>query len=147
MGLSAEYSKRLVGIISKNPKVFVDFMMVDELELPANTEIDCEPQKQGLIVFVSFIIFGLMPLLPYLGGHGKGWDYIFGISIALACVSMFALGVIKGYLTAQNMLLAGVVMLVQGAAGGGISYGIGVAVEKIVTSAAGGGDAFAGNGV
>jgi len=55
-----------VDILKQNKEVWVDTMLTEELKLSLDLE---SPVKNGLVTFVSFIIFGLIPLLPYLIGE------------------------------------------------------------------------------
>eukprot|EP00658_Telonema_sp_P-2_P034601 TRINITY_DN25246_c0_g1_i2.p1 TRINITY_DN25246_c0_g1~~TRINITY_DN25246_c0_g1_i2.p1 ORF type:complete len:125 (+),score=34.34 TRINITY_DN25246_c0_g1_i2:150-524(+) len=122
----------MVSIISKDPKIFVDFMMIEELELLVDVDDKWGPLKQGTVMFLSFVAFGIIPVLAYLGGEGQGTDYVFGISVALTGVSLLLLGALKGYLTSMNMLISALLMLLSGAISGGVSYGVGVLVDFIV---------------
>ncbi|CCD12544.1 unnamed protein product [Trypanosoma congolense IL3000] len=61
-GLSHEDATTIVKIISKDPKLFVDFMMTEELGIIINMDDKHGPKKQGLVMFLSFIIFGTVPL-------------------------------------------------------------------------------------
>jgi len=131
-GLTKEDAITMVSIISKDPKIFVDFMMIEELELLVDVDDKWGPLKQGTVMFLSFIAFGVIPVLAYTGGEGQGTDYIFGISVALTGVSLLLLGALKGYLTSMNMLVSALLMLLSGTISGAVSYGVGVLVEYIV---------------
>lgn len=134
-GLSKEDAKTVVGIISKDPKIFVDFMMVDELGLLVDVDDKYGALKQGLVMFTSFVFFGLIPIYAYLSGKGKGTDYIFGISCGLTAFALLILGATKGFLTSMNVPISALIMLFNGAVSGGASYGIGALVEYIVATA------------
>ena len=131
-GISKEDATTIVSIISKDPKIFVDFMMVEELELLVDVDDKWGPLKQGVVMFISFICFGVIPVLAYVGGVGQGPDYVFGISIALTGVSLMLLGALKGYLTSLNIFVSAFLMLLNGAISGGVSYGVGVLIDYIV---------------
>jgi VIT1/CCC1 family predicted Fe2+/Mn2+ transporter len=135
-GISEEDAITMVDIISKDKKIFVDFMMVDELSILCDVAAEWESAKQGLVMFISFICFGMLPLLAYLGGKGRGTDYVFGISTAIVSMGLLLLGAVKGKLTSMSIPKAAAMMLLNGAISGGASYGVGVFVEHIVGTAA-----------
>jgi VIT1/CCC1 family predicted Fe2+/Mn2+ transporter len=66
-GLSTEDSKTIIDILSKNKKVWVDAMMVEELGMLPEEEED--PVKNAIVTFVSFATFGLVPIFPFIIGE------------------------------------------------------------------------------
>jgi VIT1/CCC1 family predicted Fe2+/Mn2+ transporter len=133
-GFPKDDATALVDIISKDPKRFVDIMMVEELGILVNTQDSWrEPMKQGLVMSLAFIFFGVFPLLAYFGGKGKGLDYVFGIACGVTGVGLLILGSIKGLLTGISVPITAISMLFTGAVSGGVSFGVGVLVTYIVT--------------
>jgi DNA damage-binding protein 1 len=61
----ADDATSIIEIMSRNPKFFVDHMMVEELGLmtPDGEE---SPAKNGFVTFVSFLAFGVVPLIGYI---------------------------------------------------------------------------------
>ena len=112
----------VVDVISKDDKVFVDFMMLQELRLP----VDPDPwglAKQGTAMTCSFVCFGTLPLLAYVGGKGKDAELHFSASCAIVVAALIILGSIKGYLTSMSITRAALTMLFSGAVSGSVSYG------------------------
>lgn len=135
-GHSEEDAKKLVEIYSKDDERFVDVMMVDELGILMDDDDKWGSLKQGAVMFLAFVCFGVCPLLAYLSGKGQGLDYIFGISCAITGVALLILGAMKGMLTNMNPPLTALVMLLNGSISGGVSFGVGVLVSYIVTGEA-----------
>eukprot|EP00758_Cryptobia_borreli_P003055 Tbor_TRINITY_DN3493_c0_g1::TRINITY_DN3493_c0_g1_i1::g.3695::m.3695 len=131
-GLSTEDAKTMVGIISKDHKIFVDFMMVDELGLLVDLSDKYGPLKQGIVMFFSFVIFGMMPLFVYFGGVGKGTDNIFAISVCMTALSLLILGAVKGYIMCSNMVVSALLMLFNGCCSGVVSYAISVGMSNFL---------------
>jgi VIT1/CCC1 family predicted Fe2+/Mn2+ transporter len=131
-GISTEDAVTMVSIISKDPKIFVDFMMIEELELLVDLEDKWGSLKQAIVMFISFVCFGVIPVLAYVGGVGQGADYVFGISVGLTGIALIGLGALKGYLTSMNMIISALLMLFNGSISGGVSYGVGALLEYIV---------------
>eukprot|EP00796_Vickermania_ingenoplastis_P008852 gene8852-6232_t len=128
-GLSREDSTTIVNIISKDHKMFVDFMMIDELGLLVDIEDRSGPRKQGFVMFMSFVIFGMVPLLAYCTGKGQGLDLIFFISCLLTLVSLIVLGAFKGYLVGVSMTWSAAMMALNGAMSGVVSFALGAIIE------------------
>mmetsp|Transcript_75527 Transcript_75527/g.87809 ORF Transcript_75527/g.87809 Transcript_75527/m.87809 type:complete len:302 (-) Transcript_75527:77-982(-) len=132
-GLSEEDAKTMVNIISKDNKIFVDFMMHDELGILCDSDDPMEPLKQGVVMFLSFITFGSVPLLGYaVSMSGDGMDSMFFFSCALTALALLTLGAIKGYLTGMNIPRSSLLMVVNGVISGAVSFGISYFVDALV---------------
>lgn len=131
-GIEEEDARRIVSIISKDPKIFVDFMMVDELKLIVDTDDTWAPVKQGCVMFLSFAGFGIIPLSAYFSGQGKGTDKIFFIAIGLTALALIILGALKGYLAEINMVKSALLMIANGIVAGMVSYTVGLAVHDFL---------------
>eukprot|EP01059_Diplonema_ambulator_P000095 TRINITY_DN1007_c0_g1_i1.p1 TRINITY_DN1007_c0_g1~~TRINITY_DN1007_c0_g1_i1.p1 ORF type:complete len:294 (+),score=116.02 TRINITY_DN1007_c0_g1_i1:55-936(+) len=129
-GFSEEDSKELVNIISKDKKLFVDMMMVEELGLNVDFDDEWGPVKSAIVMFGSFVVFGMVPLFVYL--PQKDGNAVFGIACGVTAVSLFTLGAVRGILTAQFWLKCGLWMLLNGALAAAISYLVGYVVNTIV---------------
>jgi hypothetical protein len=81
----------------KYKEFFIDHMMIQELgmEVP---DPDDSPAKAGLAMFIAFLIFGGLPLYPYIIFALTKWSNQFG-QFAICCVmtviALFALGVMQ----------------------------------------------------
>jgi VIT1/CCC1 family predicted Fe2+/Mn2+ transporter len=138
-GLSKEDATELVEVLAKNKNNFIDTMMVEELGmLPPSP--DESPAMGGLVTFLAFLIFGIIPLLPYVIGEAiaKGTQVpannnaLFGIAIGLVAVALFTLGAVTSKFTIHTWYKAGMYMLIVGAVAAGSSYLIGWGVDSIV---------------
>lgn len=88
---------------------------IEKLKLPAN------PKISGLLIFISYVIAGLVPLAPYLFLTPA---QAMPVSITLALVGLAVLGVVKGKLTKLNTFKSALEVLVIG----GIATSIGIVV-------------------
>ncbi|KAG5501375.1 hypothetical protein JKF63_03187 [Porcisia hertigi] len=132
-GLSFDDAQTIVGIISKDRKMFVDFMMVEELGLLVDLDDAYGPMKQGVVMFFSFLLFGTIPLLAYLPGKGHGTDSVFFVSCFLTLVSLIFLGSVKGYLVGVDMGRSAVLMILNGTISGAVSFMAGRLIEMALT--------------
>ncbi len=131
-GLSEADATTMVDILAKDPKIMVDFMMVDELGLLVDIEDKWGPLKQGVVMFLSFIIFGSVPILPYLSKTGSGLDGTFLTALFITAAALAILGAVKGRLTGLSMVSCALVMLFNGAVSGVVSFLAGLIVQSIV---------------
>jgi VIT1/CCC1 family predicted Fe2+/Mn2+ transporter len=136
-GFPSDDAKLLVSIISKDPKRFVDIMMVEELGIFVDAdETWTGPLKQGAVMFTAFVMFGFFPLFAYFGGKGQGLDWVFGLSCGITGLGLLILGGAKGFLTGMSIPITSVKMLISGVISGGVSFGVGVLMSYIVTGEA-----------
>eukprot|EP01125_Pyxidicula_operculata_P009796 TRINITY_DN3219_c0_g1_i1.p1 TRINITY_DN3219_c0_g1~~TRINITY_DN3219_c0_g1_i1.p1 ORF type:complete len:376 (+),score=89.39 TRINITY_DN3219_c0_g1_i1:81-1208(+) len=139
-GLDEDQAKELVKVLSLNKSNFIDTMMVEELGL-LPVDPDDSPAKAGLVTFCSFIIFGLIPMLPYIVSGIKVaveqtqetdiWGP-FIASCVLTGTTMFLLGAVTSYFSTQTWYQAGGFMFFIGALSALASYFISWAVSAIV---------------
>lgn len=61
-GLTSADANAFVDIMKKYPDFFLDKMMVDELEVMPPEDMS-DLWKEGLVTFLSFVVFGSVPLL------------------------------------------------------------------------------------
>lgn len=74
--------KQVTDKITSNKKVWLKTMLTEELEL--NLDIVGNPIKGAFIMFVSFIIGGVLPILPYLLSRTGFIPIQFSLWIAIA---------------------------------------------------------------
>ena len=130
-GFSEEEANQLVEIISRDDDRLVDRMMSDELGLE---KIEGNPINNALATFISFIIFGAVPLSVYVVGLFVDipLETAYPISILLTSLALFALGATKVLVTGQSPLRSGLEMLLVGGLSAVVAYGIGALLEGLV---------------
>lgn len=97
-GFTQEQAKTLVSIYATNEPYWLEFMMNDELELP-NPE-GANATMMAAITCVSFIGFGLTPLIPYVLFRDS--PDVFLYSIIAAAGAMSFLGLMRWKVTKQH---------------------------------------------
>jgi VIT1/CCC1 family predicted Fe2+/Mn2+ transporter len=123
-GITAPDARQMVETVSRHPKAWVDIMMVEELGIVADEE---SPMKNALITFVSFGVFGFIPLLatilarsvPFLAAN------TFPVSIGLVAVTLFGLGAAKTRVTGRPWLGSGLETLVVGGVTAAAAWAVG----------------------
>eukprot|EP01084_Bolivina_argentea_P291756 501465_1 len=128
-GIEEEDAKEILEIMCKYETFFINHMMLQELDLNPGI-IDDNPLKNGGITFVSFLIFGTIPLLAYLIFYGvdipegdTDWKLI--IAVILTCITLFGMGAVKGHYCNTNVLKSGFFVMLNGTLAAGSAYLIG----------------------
>ena len=123
-GYSAGDAERLVEIQSRDPKRLVDVMMVHELGLLPD---DRPPLSSALATFVSFIVFGALPLMVYFVGLGfpAVRAAAFPVACILTAIALFGLGSAKQLVTARSGIRSGLETLVVGSLAAVVAYAVG----------------------
>ena len=86
--------------------------------------------KDGAVTFVSFVIAGSLPLIPFLFPFVPQEEFL--VSIAATGFALLFVGALRSYVTKQNPLWAGIEMLLVGGFAATIAYGLGWFVEHLV---------------
>jgi VIT1/CCC1 family predicted Fe2+/Mn2+ transporter len=135
-GLGDADAKEVVGILSKpGYRDFTqEFVLVEELgqEVPDDP---LGPLKDGSVTFISFLLFGSLPLWVYVIVYGAKYDNVdgaFGISAAACALSLFALGWTQGSITRQSKWRAGVFMMINGSLASAAAYLVGWGIMQAI---------------
>lgn len=130
-GMSKKDAVKMVELLSKNKKLWVETMMHDELGLMKE---EGSPVKNGLVTFSSFAMFGFVPLVLYVLAEifsfqiTKGFLY----TSVLAGIAMFILGSLKTKLTGKNWIKSGFETLLIGGVAAASAYFIGHLLASII---------------
>lgn len=92
-GYAEEDARTMATLYRKNEAYWVDFMMNHELML-SDPRGD-NPVLTGLATFVSFLFFGVIPLLPFMVAGSAEPSTVFGYSVAGTACALFLLGLLK----------------------------------------------------
>ncbi len=110
-----------VESISMAASEFVSEQTEEDVE---NEKMPASPYLSSLIIFISYVLAGLVPLAPYLFmDHLKAIP----VSIVAALIGLILLGVFKGKITHKSPLRSAIEVFVIG----GVSAAIGIAVGLI----------------
>jgi len=120
-GFEGEELAKVVDKITSNKDVWLKTMLTEELGL--NLEILGSPIKGALVMFGSFLLGGILPIIPYFL-FGTGLLSI-GIAIAVSVSSSFIIGAFKARLAKKNWVKGGLEMAILGTGIALVGYGIG----------------------
>ncbi len=119
-GFSGTDLEMVVKKITSDKKVWLDTMLNEELKL--NLEIVGSPLKSALRMFGSFLIGGILPIIPYFFADG----YVpLLVAIGISLSASFVIGAIKSKLANLSIIKGGLEMAGLGTGIALIGYGIG----------------------
>ncbi|MFT7507808.1 MAG: VIT1/CCC1 family predicted Fe2+/Mn2+ transporter [Acidimicrobiales bacterium] len=113
----------MAGLYRKNPAYWLDFMMNHELEMP--DPMGDNPIYTGLATFVSFLIFGIIPLLPFLFLGGASAGALFLYSIIGTFLALVTLGILKWKVVGAGLRASLFEVVVVGSAAAAVAYFVG----------------------
>ena len=115
---------RMVAVITANPKRWVDFMLAEEYGLARRIR---SARKAAWTTFASFVICGLVPLLPFL----LRLPNAFVVSLLMTLAVFFGIGSLKSRVLTISAWRGGSETLLTGAVAAGIAYGIGLLLRNV----------------
>ena len=121
-GFQGKELERIVDKIMSNPKVWKDVMQREELGF-SPTFLQ-NPIHSGLVMFVSFLVASMVPLLPYF--FTSVHAFTFPISVFNGLLLLLIVGVAKTHFTGRHPLRSGIEMVVIGSITTALAYGIGI---------------------
>ena len=122
---------KYVDKITSNKEVWLKTMLTEELGL--NLEILGNPLKGALVMFGSFLLGGILPILPYFvvkSGFISS-SIAIAVAIGISVVSSFIVGAIKARLAQKNFIRGGIEMAGLGTGIALVGYGIGAELARI----------------
>jgi len=127
-GVPEETARRIMTILGKHKHAFIDIMMVEELGIAPDAKNE-SPTKHALATFVSFAMFGAVPLVAYLvaailQGH-YGWQALvpFLVSAAATLLTLVLMGMVKAKATGTSLLWSTFLTVVLGALTASVGWG------------------------
>ncbi len=126
-GFEGETLEKIVEVITSNPDVWVNVMMSEEFQMTPPEKTSAF--RSALIVGLSALIGSLIPLLPFFF-----WsvNLSIGLSIVIAAVTLFIVGVYKARVTIGKPFRSGIQMAVIGTISALAGYVVGL-IFKVPT--------------
>lgn len=118
----------LAELITHNEKFALDFIMHEEIGLVEQEE--ARPLKGALVTLTSFMLAGLVPLVPYIFFTASANAFLYA-SIFTA-IALFGIGAARAVFTEKGWLASGLEMFLVGGLAAVVAYGIGFGVSSII---------------
>jgi vacuolar iron transporter family protein len=129
-GYSEEDARHLVEIKTRDKKLWVDTMMLEELHM---LEEESNPLRNAVATYIAFVVAGAVPLLVYLLGLVVPIPVAitFPIAVGLSALALFGLGATKVFVTQRSPWRSGLEMLVVGGAAAAAAYLVGALLKGL----------------
>ncbi len=117
-GFKGKNLENVVDTISKNREIWINTMLHEEY---AMSPLQKPPFKTGLHTFISFVVCGSMPLLPFV----FGLPHAFELALFLSSLTFFCIGSFKSQWSVHRWWRQGVQTLCIGLIAAGLAFIIG----------------------
>lgn len=125
LGLSEEVQNKAVEEMTKDKKVWVEFMMKYELGLDKPNPK--RARKSAFNIGMSYIVGGFVPLTPYFFTDDVITALKYSAIITLVCLFIF--GYFKSRITGVNALMGALKVTLIGAAAAACAFGVAKLIE------------------
>lgn len=126
-GLDEEDVERVTQAIVSDKDTWADVMMLEEHGLTENSA--SHPLAHGITTFCSFIVFGTIPLIPYLFGIER--DLRFTVAIWSTFAALAILGLTRSWVTKERWFRGPLEIIFIGALGAVVAYIIGMLLRDV----------------
>ena len=125
-GFTGKDLEMIVNKIISDKKVWLNTMLTEELNL--NLEIAGHPLKGALIMFGSFLVGGILPIIPFF--FSSGFTPLI-IAVGFSLSASFIVGAVKSRMANTSLIKGGIEMAGLGTGIALIGYGIGTELANI----------------
>jgi predicted membrane protein (TIGR00267 family) len=126
-GFEGETLEKIVEVITSNPDVWVNVMMAEEFQLTPPDK--SKAIRSALLVGFSALIGSIIPLFPFFFWNV---NLSIGLSIIIAALTLFTVGVYKARVTVGKPFRSGMEMAVIGTVSALAGYVVGI-IFKVPT--------------
>jgi len=126
-GLAPDAAAEAARLLAQSPELSADLVMTYKyhLALPSSTR----PAADGLITFLSFVLLGSVPLIPYF--LMTPTNLTFALSVAATFAALFLLGLVRWSATQDSIVRAVVETVLVGGICAVVAYLVGAMVAAI----------------
>ena len=130
-GFSGADLDRAVQIITADKKSWADFMMREEHGLVP--EEDGKPILHAVATFCAFLLFGSIPIVPYLFSYSTAEH--FSIAVASTVAALLIVGFLRSWVTRERLIKGPLEILTVGTLCAAAAYVVGVLLKGMVGGA------------
>lgn len=127
-GYKDETVGNLAELITKNEEFALDFVLHEEMGLAEQEE--SKPMKGAIVTAFSFMLAGLVPLLPYVFFANSGNSFL--LAVIFTAIALFLVGALRALFIRNSWYKSGLEMLLIGGVAAVVAYGIGFIASGIM---------------
>lgn len=121
-GFTSQQAEKITDIYKTNETYWLSFMMNHELQLP-NPKGE-KPIYTGIATFTAFIVFGIIPILPYV--LLQKITGVFVYSLVATFGALLLLGVLRWKVTTESIFRSVGEILLIGSISSAIAFAVGI---------------------
>lgn len=130
-GFEGELLEQVVEVITADKDRWVDTMMKEELDMVAESK---SPIAMGAVTFISFLIFGFIPLLIYVIDYSTTLEVnLFLVSSILTALVFSVIGYLKAFVNQTKIVKSIAETLFLGSTAAALAYFVGDFLEGLFT--------------
>lgn len=118
---------RVTAVITSNPTIWVETMMREEHGLVADE--DGVPALHAVMTFIAFVVFGSIPIVPYLLPIPDASR--FTVTVVSAAIALLIVGLLRSYVTRERLIKGPLEILSVGSVCAFVAYYVGVALKGL----------------
>lgn len=129
-GYAQDETEELATMIMKNQSFFLDFVIFERLGITPSTT--AKALKGATVTFVSFMIAGLIPLLPFVFFRDSEGSSTFLWASIFTGAALFMIGAARTFFSDKAWWVGGLEMFIAGGAAALIAFVIGVLLKGLL---------------
>lgn len=110
------------NVISDGFSMGVSRYVSSDTEIKQGLLKNKNPYISGIVTFLSFVLVGILPILPFIISKNKNNKYI---SFIISLIVFTLIGYVKGYITKENKIKTSTQTLMVGTTAAALAYSIG----------------------
>lgn len=120
-GYTKDQAQQMTNLFASNEKHWTQFLMNNAVGLPNPS--DEKPVYTGIATAIAFMLFGSIPLLPYILFGASSQLFLYSSMFSLAALVL--LGIIRGKIVQENMLQSILEIVAVGSIAASLAYFVG----------------------
>jgi VIT1/CCC1 family predicted Fe2+/Mn2+ transporter len=124
-GFSGDDLERVAQVITADRKVWLDTMLQEEHGVTSGE--DGKPVLHALVMFFAFVMFGSIPILPFLVPAVSAHPFL--VTLIATGIALLAVGLLRSWVTQERAVRGPLEIFFVGSLCAAVSYLVGMALK------------------